>query len=303
MGYADGFYYGQGRIICDTSTFSVGDTIRVRSVYNALQTEDKQVVTVGTPLIFTVPPYDYYKICKVEEINNVETEIGGEYVTVDYGQTIRSLVVDMASLVGVQSLLNAHQEGLMNIGDEVKIDISGANWIMQVARIDTNNHAIDFVSKDIYSTTKFSSGRQNSYDSSYLRASAQAFYNAIGVNDKQYIKQVSRSAITNSNTYFTYTDYVWIPDRTETNGTAPTGTPPVSRTGQFPIFTTQASRIKIYQGSAWAYGWWLSDCSYGDTYYADGISADGSYHQDCAKYDGASATKGVVPCFRLTADS
>ena len=68
MGYADGYYYGQGRIICDTSTFSVGDTIRVRSMTDSNKVWNKQVATVGTPLVFTVPCYDYYKICTVQDI-------------------------------------------------------------------------------------------------------------------------------------------------------------------------------------------------------------------------------------------
>lgn len=134
MGYADGYYYGQGRIICDTSTFSVGDTIRVRSMTDSSKVWNQQVATVGTALVFTVPCYDYYKICTVQTIDDTPTEIGGDYRTVDYGQTLFIDTLNLNSLAGHQGLLNAHQHtNKLAIGDEVPITVGGSDWIIQVA--------------------------------------------------------------------------------------------------------------------------------------------------------------------------
>ena len=294
MGYADGYYYGQGRIICDTSTFSVGDTIRVRSMTDSNKVWNKTVATVGTALVFTVPCYDYYKICTVQDIGGTPTEIGGVYKTVDYGQTLFIGVADFNpnSLAYVQSVLNNHQENyVLNIGDEktIKINSGGTptDWTMQIANIDGTNHRVDFVSKDIYSL----SVTANNYSSSTLRTNAQAFYNSIDNNDKQYIKEVTRTCRNNS-TLITYSDYVWVAGLQEI-----VGDDIGCGQTQFPIFTTQSSRIKLYNGVA--NNWWTDDCrqhsSMPEPYY---INPSGGY----STWE-ASDSRGFVPCFRLTADS
>ena len=144
MSWAEMQKMGYARIICDTSTMTVGDTIRVKSVYNPTQYMDKQVVTVGTPVVFDLGFIkDYVKICMVQTINNVETEVGGVYKTLDYGQTIYVGIADFDkhSFAYVQSVLNNHQEvDLLSIGDEfpTKTVIGGTpiDWVMQVGHID-----------------------------------------------------------------------------------------------------------------------------------------------------------------------
>ena len=304
MGYADGFYYGQGRIICDTSTFSVGDTIRVRSVYNVSQTEDKQVVTVGTPLVFTVPPYDYYKICKVEEINNVETEIGGEYVTIDYGQTHRSNVLDKSTLSGCKGIVNAHQHtNLLAIGDEVTITVGGNPWIVQVADFDTYEpNSIIFVSKNLTNPQAWDSATTSDmyYADGSQRNSILSFYSDVAQKDKDCISKIQKvghGSMATTNAYKAFEDYMWSPNYCEVTGITTQATPP-QPIYQFALFTTQANRIKTYNGSGLE--WWTCDgltqnTSTRASYYIN-QSGGGSTTYNYPAY-------GLCPCFMIKADS
>lgn len=302
MGYADGYYYGQGRIICDTSTFSVGDTIRVRSMTDSNKVWNKQVVTVGTALVFTVPCYDYYKICTVQDISGTPTEIGGVYKTVDYGQTLFINVLDKTTLGGIQGILNAHQEGdILVIGDEVPITVGGSPWIMQVGDIDTTNHKVKMVSKNLYSTTIFSPSIDytNGYITSNARTSAQAFYTNISENDKPYIKLANRQCSPyNGGSYKAFTDYVWLPNQNEISGSGVAATPIYPIT-QFAIFVTQSNRVKTYQGNA--KDWWTCDCNNSDSQYAVGVTGTGEVYSGSFKR--TSSNIGILPCFEMSADS
>ena len=290
MGYADGYYYGQGRIICDTSTFSVGDTIRVRSMTDSSKVWNQQVATVGTALVFTVPCYDYYKICAVQTIGGVATEIGGVYKTVDYGQTYYIDLLDKTTLGGIQGILNAHQEtSLLNIGDEVDITVNGSPWTMQIAGINIYNpHEAILVSKNIWAK----SVTGNNYTSSNLRTVAQAFYSDINSNERQYIKQATRQCYASASPNLqSYSDYCYILGHKETtNGSYYK----VDSQAQMPLFVTQANRIKTYNGEALNY--WTTDWSGGsynsltDTTGASGEATNNNQY-------------GVVPAFTLLADS
>ena len=309
MGYADGFYYGQGRIICDTSTFSVGDTIRVRSVYNVSQTEDKQVVTVGTPLIFTVPPYDEYKICIVEDIGGVDTEIGGEYRTIDYGQTVKVDTLNLNSLAGHQALINAHQHtNKLAIGDEVTITVGGNDWVMQVADFDTYvANSVIYVSKEIYSTSAFTqyttSDTYYGDSNSILRSAVLNFYSNIAEKDKQFLKKLTKTCHISAATVYTnstFEDYAWLPNEYELVGEYPNnGSPtPSIAEKQFALFLTSANRIKSYNGSGAVY-WTCDGLSYNSgTRIAYCITANGTMSTATV-----NNSYGVLPCFMLTADS
>lgn len=281
MAYDDTKWGGFAKIIVDTSTMTVGDTVRVKSVTTGTN-YDKQVVTVGTPLIWETDIYkDYVKICMVQTINDTPTEIGGVYRTVDYGQTLFINVLDKTTLGGIQGILNAHQEGdLLAIGDEVPILVGGSSWIMQVGDIDTTNHAVHFVSKYIYSKAS----NYYDYKQSNVRTAMQGFYANIDNNDKRYIKEVTRTA-----SYGAYDDYVWCLGAKEVDGING-----VASQHQFPIFTMQSNRIKTYQGNAT--DWWTQDYQGGSVNYY--ITPSGT----TSTYNYGSAL-GIVPCFTLIADS
>lgn len=303
MGYADGYYYGQGRIICDTSTFSVGDTIRVRSMTDSSKVWNQQVATVGTALVFTVPCYDYYKICTVQDIGGVATEIGGVYKTVDYGQTLFINVLDKTTLGGIQGILNAHQEGeLLAIGDEANITVSGSPWTMQIAKIDSSNHQVMLASKNVYTTSKYQNSNAGGYRQILKSIVNTTFYDAIG-SEKQYIKEMQRTyAYTPSEGNYSWANYtndkVWLPSCIEVFGKLPLGwsTNPTIPQSQFPLFTTQANRIRTYNGTAKE--WWTSDMA-NTNYNVMEVGSSGA----SSVPNGTTTTAGVLPCFMMEADS
>ena len=307
MGYADGYYYGQGRIRVDTSTFSVGDTVRVRSMTDSSIYQDKAVVTVGTPLIFTVPPYDYYKVCTVQEINNVVTEVGGVYLDIGFGDFKNTNAVNKASLGGIKGILNAHQENdIMAIGDEVTIKVNNVDVVMQVAEIDLyDSHEITFVGKDCWDISAFNtSGNYTYYYSSpaQLRTKMQDFYNAMTAEDKALLTLVTKYCladnVSNQWSWGTFSDYVFPPNCYEIFATTNISCPlPLH---QFPIFVTQANRIKSYNGQN--IHWWSCDGQPGDGSGNPG-SAIISTNTGSQSYAGKATGIGVLPCFRLTADS
>ena len=291
MGYADGYYYGQGRIICDTSTFSVGDTIRVRSMTDSSKVWNQQVATVGTALVFTVPCYDYYKICTVQTINDTPTEIGGVYKTVDYGQTLFIDVLDEHSFAFVQNALNNHQEvDLLNIGDEfpTKTVIGGTpiDWVMQIGNIDGSSHIVDFVSKYVTSSSFFSNaGYTNRTD---LQNYLTSFYDNMRESDKRFIKD--KTCTYQEGELRTIVQKVWIPSRNEVFGNTPT-----ENNTQLAIFTTQAGRIKTIQGGNASY-WQLTSRNNFSSGYTDCVSTTGAVDYTVNPFP-------ILPCFRLTADS
>lgn len=313
MGYPDGYYYGQGRIICDTSTFSVGDTIRVRSVYNALQTEDKQVVTVGTPLIFTVPPYDYYKICKVVDIGGVDTEIGGVFTSIDYGQTYHTKVIDDTTLQGMQQLLNAHQENNIEIGHEITITVDNAPYpVILLDKNRYNNHEMIFGSKYIWKSYQWDSSTdgKGTYANSPLRTQCNDFYTRIDIADRTLIKdkQVVASAY---QSHSSTNDKIWLPTPTELLGANAQqnqlSAEEKNNNVQFAYFVTQANRVKTLNGVANSY--YTASGAYLSDYYrywwcvkADGQSEITAYDSMPGAYTDR-LIRGLLPCFHLTEDS
>lgn len=288
MGYPDGYYYGQGRIICDTSTFSVGDTIRVRSVYNVSQTEDKQVVTVGTPLIFTVPPYDYYKICRVQTINDTPTEVGGEYVEIGFGDLHRSNVLDKTTLGGIQGILNAHQGStLLSVGDEVNVTIGG----VQEPYILLNVTSIEAVFGWRYVSDTAYPMNDTYADRSGVNTYFDGLYESMSDNDKIYIKDRVMQYYGNG-VLRTITKKIWNPTRQDICGDWSTYEP---NNTQFSYFTTQINRVKTKKDGTSA-GWQTATAN-SDTacYYiqSNGVVASTNWNNNTR----------VLPCFRLAADS
>lgn len=291
MGFADGYYYGQGRIICDTSTFSVGDTIRVRSMTDSSKVWNQQVATVGTALVFTVPCYDYYKICTVQTINDTPTEIGGVYKTVDYGQTLFIDVIDKTTLGGIQGILNAHQESSqLAIGDEVDITVNGNPWTMQIAGINVYHpHDIMYTSKHIWKTE---TAKFDYTSSGYARTDCQMFYSDISAEERQYIKEVTRSCRQTNGTVKTYDDYCFVLGNKETLNEANYGF--ANNQVQMPLFVTAANRIKTFNGTTM--GYWTSD-DYNTTNGVIYVTSNGITGL------AGSGNLGVVPSFMLIADS
>jgi len=300
MGYADGYYYGQGRIICDTSTFSVGDTIRVRSMTDSNKVWNKQVATVGTALVFTVPPYDYYKICTVQDIGGVATEVGGVYKTVDYGQTYFVNVLDKSTLKGIKSILNAGNENdTLTIGDKVNITVSGNTWKMSIGAINhCSAHNVILVSDNVWQQSVWYTATSPygiAYSDSTIYGVTNQFYNAISQEEQQYISTYNSSSWSGS--WKTFTAKVWIPSRTEVTGYVNSGTPTYPL-AQFPIFTTQANRVKT-DTSDTLRNWWTRDLTSNGGNSVTMIETNGAENY----YVYNTGNIYILPCFEVAADS
>ena len=379
----------KGAIIFDTTTLSVGNIVRARSITNSFHIYEQTVLESGPQIVMRVEPFEQWKICLVKygvptvkietesttalsvsvtvqgtnkskhTVNSTDTaygvscvsiawnnersawvmtatadcvfnsnsysngdeidawgeddvveltvvgelqesvEIGGVYKTVDYGQTLFINVLDKTTFGGIQGILNAHQETeLLAIGDEVTITVGGNPWIMQVGRIDGTSHFIDFVSKYIYQLSVFNAALKNtSYvDSTVLRPAVQDIYTEISEADRQYIKEVTREAMHKNATWVSYTDKIWIPTYMEAVGTYPSSGTPTTPQSQMPIFTTQAGRIRTYNGVA--EGWWSVDHATSSNVTAS-ITSTGAGTGNVTE----TSTRGILPCFRLMADS
>lgn len=290
MAYDDTKWGGFAKIIVDTSTLTAGDTVRVRSMTEANAIYDKTVVTAGTPLLFETEIFkDYVKICTVQEIGGVATEIGGVYKTVDYGQTLFVQIIDKTTLRGWKDIVNSHSESsLLATGDEVDITVGTSPWTMVNAGMGIYHaHDILLVSKYLYTTGSRING--NSLDSS--------FYSAIAQKDRECITiRTQQTQASGSTTLQTNDRYIWSPCMQEitAGGAVPAAsyiTPPV----QFPIFTTQGQRIKSLNGSVRE--WWSCDGTqqngYGYYITTAGAGSGGRGQND---------QLGLLPCFWLVAD-
>lgn len=291
MAYDDTKWGGFAKIIVDTSTLTAGDTVRVRSMTDANAIYDKTVVTAGTPILFETEIFkDYVKICKVQEIGGVATEIGGVYKTVDYGQTLFVQIIDKTTLRGWKDIVNSHSESsLLATGDEVDITVGTSPWTMINAGMGIYHaHDILLVSKYLYTTGSRING--NSLDST--------FYAAIAQIDRECItKRTQQTQASGSTNLETKDRYVWSPCMQEitAGGSVPASsytTPPV----QLPIFTTQAQRIKSLVGGS-AREWWSCDgtaqSGYGYYITTAGAGSGGRGQND---------QLGLLPCFWLVAD-
>lgn len=308
MAYDDTKWGGFAKIIVDTSTLTAGDTVRVRSMTDANAIYDKTVVTAGTPLLFETEIFkDYVKICKVQEIGGVATEIAGVYKTVDYGQTLFINVFDKTSLAGIQGILNAHQENdVFSIGDEITITVNNADWTMQVGGIDIyDTHEIILVSKYLYDNYYWNTGTSGKpkYSQTPLPTQCNSFFLAINATERDLIKDKTVNACYNNGGLDTNDYKVWLPTITEVFGGSGDidGTPRTPELGlnsQFPIFTTANDRIRKYNNTA---AQWFTATQRSDNAvrYWDLVTSTGG--ADCRSFD--SMTAGILPCFHLTADA
>lgn len=128
-----------------------------------------------------------------------------------------------------------------------------------------------------------------SWNNSYMRKTVMAeIRNQLPDDLKPYIKKVNKKTTQgNSSTAIqTTSDDLWLPSCIEV-GTITSGTGYVSEGTQYPIFTDNGSRIKLYNGSA--HYWWLRSPNTDDINNFRCVYSDGSNNYGSADY-----TYGVV---------
>lgn len=128
-----------------------------------------------------------------------------------------------------------------------------------------------------------------SWNNSYMRKTVmEEIRNQLPNDLKPYIKKVNKKTTQgNSSTAIqTTSDDLWLPSCIEV-GTITSGAGYVSEGAQYPIFTDNGSRIKLYNGSA--SDWWLRSPGAGSNADFHIVSSDGS---NSSSY--ANSTYGVV---------
>ncbi len=302
LGGGGGSLGGKGMIIVDTATMTAGDVVRVRDVFDSQNVQNKSVVTAGTPLYFEVNPYCYYKVCTVQTIDDTPTEIGGMYTTIDVGQTVYVNVLNKTTIVGLKGILNAHQENdLLNVGDIINAKVGGEDVELKIYAINLyNSHELIVGCSQLWTMSAYNSYAANyfPYTDSLARQAAQSFYTAMTDEDKQCVNTMERQCRTN--VWVTFTDKVWIPNWQEVFGGAdPSGMTPTIPRLRFPIFTTQANRIKTYNNTVRS--WLLTDTQtgYGNRIQNIDTSGNGITSGDGNMGD----SRGILPCFQMLADS
>ena len=301
MGFADGFYYGQGKIIVDTTNLLATDVVRVRSMTAPTKVWNKTVTTPGDYAVFEVPGKDYYKISKIQEISGEEADVANVRRTIGYGEVVVIGELGGPSLGTIQAILDAHEESTMlNIGDEITIKVSGEDAVLQIADIDLyESHEAILMCKDIWVKSPMSTGSSaaNYTVLTTLHGVLDSFYNGMTDADRALVKSMERSSRnSDASTYTTYSAYVWNPSYAEIGNRRET----YSSGRQFHIFTDNASRVKRYNGVATPWratdfagsgGWGLNM----------GDGTDGASTSTWANMY-PNVSHGIVPAFHLTSD-
>lgn len=235
-----------------------------------------------------------------------EVELDGYTNYVDLGcgecHTV-DLALDKTTWQGIQNILDAHRETeLLEIGDEVHVDIGGADTIFQVGAIDLyESHEVIFVAKTCIGTRQHhtsntnSGGWSNSDIRTYLNGN---FKNGLPDEIKNNLKSISfKSSAGGQSSAITVTDdYIWLPREYEIFGaTTNAATTEAQYCRQYPIFATAAQRIRTNSGVATR--WWEASAYVSTSLHFCAVNTDGS-----VVGDGASSSLGLVPCFRFLAN-
>lgn len=153
---------------------------------------------------------------------------------------------------------------------------------------------ISFIIKNCLSFTmerymNSSATNVGSWNSSYMRNTVMAeIRNQLPDDLKPYIKEVNKKTTQGNSSMAiqTTSDDLWLPSCIEV-GTITSDAGYVSEGTQYPIFTDNGSRIKLYNGSA--DGWWLRSPGIGDNDGFRGVTSGGSN-----SHNFANSTYGVV---------
>ena len=300
MGFADGFYYGQGKIIVNADVLSAGDIIRVRSVTSPTKVWSKTVASGDAFVVLDVPGKDYYKVSMIQDVGGTETEVVSTYRTVDYGQTVYlEALLDTSTLRGIQAILDSHSEtDILSLGDEVTVNISGTDTTFVIVGINIyESHEVILRRKYALPNAVGINGTSGVYyvNRTDARAALTAVYNGMTEQDKALVKDKDVNYEAPNTQLFTVADQkIWIPTRTEVYGDRSIEQP---YNTQFPVFTSAQTRIMYIEGGT-PVNWMLASATTNgwNNNYTDYVNTSGNITY-------TSGNTYLMPHFRLIADS
>ena len=303
MGYDDGFYYGQGKLICTTT--AEADNGKTVTVKNSAGKTWSGVLADGKYTVM-LPARDLYTISL---INAGEVQYTTD-VIFGYGECkVIEVGMDPATPLGIKAIVNAGLETtFFQAGDEVLINESSTDVSFRVLHVgyktDTYGHNIILGRNDIVTSKQMRNSNTNAggyqatlvaqyLDEEYYSSLSQAWQDAISTFEFQ-------GSIGNQSTTLQVESHkVWVPQEYNVFGkttSAATTEHTAGMNEQFAYFATEANRVKSKDGSA--SGWWLSSPITGNSDDFCSVSSSGA-----AGGSDASFSYGVLPCFMIAANN
>lgn len=304
MGYDDGYYYGQGKLIC-TST-AEADNGKAVSVKNTDGKTWSGTLADGK-CVFTLPPRDVYTISLMakEEVQYSTTVIMG------YGDCmVVEVGMDKTTPLGIKAIVNAGlEDDFFLAGDQVTVMEGGSEVTFDVLhvgyRVSEYGHNIILGRHDCMPNAKqMQSANTNAggYKATLIATYLDGEYYS-GLSD-EWQKVISEYAFqasigSQSTTLQNEEHKVWIPMEYNIFGATTSAAATEHTVGgneQFAYFATAANRVKSINGAAC--NWWECSPFAGSSASFCYVTAAGA-----ASYAYASSAFGVLPCFMIAADN
>lgn len=304
MGYDDGYYYGQGKLIC-TST-AEADNGKAVSVKNTDGKTWSGTLADGK-CVFTLPPRDVYTISLMakEEVQYTTTVIMG------YGDCkVVEVGMDKTTPLGIKAIVNAGlEDDFFLAGDQVTVMEGGSEVTFDVLhvgyKVSEYGHNIILGRHDCMPNTKqmnSSDTNAGGYKATLMAAYLDGeYYSGLSDEWQNVISEYAfQASIGSKSTALQNEEHkVWLPMEYNIFGASAYAAATEHTVGgneQFAYFATAANRVKSINGAA-CY-WWLSSPNVSYTTNFCDVSSAGSAH-----YYPATYSYGVLPCFLIAADA
>ena len=306
MSWAEGFYFGQCKLECKSYLlFDIGKTVKVT---NGAMTWTK-VLGEDLVVVFALPGTNKYTVSLIEEGDESEYT---EDVVLGYGEyKIMNIGYGKKSIQGIQNILNAHKEEILNIGDEISLTLSnGVGMVYQIGGINIyNDHDAVFVPKWLYPyTMQMNNSKTNvgGFKSMSLYRWLQNDYFSLLPKEAKELIVYTKQYIINSNNVgaqggATETiGKIFFPTEWELFGKqihALESEHKANNSLQWPIFATENNRIRNLGEDGMPRAYWESSpttLTPSDAGLFCSVTAGGGSYINIATDE-----LGILPCFRL----
>ncbi len=303
MGYDDGFYYGQGKLIC-TST-AEADNGKTVSIKNSAGRTWSGVLADGK-CSFLLPPRDTYTISL---INSGEVQYSTE-VIFGYGECkVIEVGMDPATPLGIKAIVNAGLEStFFQAGDQVLVKEGSTDVAFRVLHVGykTSEYGNNIIlgRNDLLPNTKqqqSSNTNAGGYKATLLaKYLDEEYYSGLSQSWQDAIStfEFKASIGSQSSNLQVESHKVWVPEEYNIFGATTYAAATEHTQGnneQFAYFATAANRVKSINGAASI--WWLSSPNVSSSTAFCIVNSSG-----IASNNGASGAFGVLPCFMIAAD-
>lgn len=287
-----------GKLIVYTEdTNMIGDTVTVRNlVTNATITGT--IGSSGYAEIF-LPAFCHYRATLNGVSKDFEMECGGTHY-LDLGWTTDSWA-------GIKKIVNAGKASqYINDGDRFTVELSNNEVLVFEANVNVYGLGeVDFIPTYCMATTKqhhTSNTNAGGWNASDIRTYLNGAFLSMLPADLQEVisaKPVKATIGSQSNTLQTAEDKIWLLTEKEVfGGITYSGSSENAVNRQYPIFTDNASRVRTQGANGSAVTVWLAS-----PYVSNSSTFCNVYTSGAPAASSASASYGVLPCFRIAPEA